>query len=138
MVRAFSFGPVVLSAQISVLGGSGGAVAFSSRSCLERVCAWSLGARHFPICYMHMLHGFKAPWGLACIWRQLLAKNLSPLKSKLHKGPLEVENAVAQAGCLPLQAPCLEVPSFQPQPHALRLTVATQDLARAPSSSLLP
>lgn len=49
-----------------------------------------------------------------------------------------MENAVAQAGCLPLQAPCLEVPSFQPQPHALRLTVATQDLARAPSSSLLP
>lgn len=95
MVRASSFGAVVLPAQISVLGGSGGAVAFSSQSCLMRVCAWSLGARHFPICYMHMLYRFKAPWGLACIWRQLLAKNLSPLNSKLRKEPLEVENAVA-------------------------------------------
>lgn len=42
-----------------------------------------------------MCTGISTPWGLARIWRWLLAKNLSPLNSELQKEPHGAENPLA-------------------------------------------
>lgn len=80
---------------------------WASRSYILPLCTWSSGARHFPICSVHMLYGFKIPWELACIWRPLLAKKpLSPLNSKLHKEPCEGEKPRGRSRLSP-RWPCL-------------------------------
>lgn len=72
------------------------------RGCCLQLEPLGAGARRFPVHYVHTLYGSKTPWGLARIWRRLLAKNLSPLNSELHKEPLGAENPVPlqASGCL--------------------------------------
>lgn len=82
---------------------------------------WSSGARHFPICSVHMRYGFKTPWGLACIWSLLLAKKpLSPLNSKLYKEPCEAEESRDRSRRSPCQ-PCLPCRSTLLHPGSLPL-----------------
>jgi len=92
---------------------------WGSQSCVLHFCTWSSGARRFPICSVHTLYGFKPPWGLARIWRLLLAKNpLSPLNSGLHKEPCEVEESPGRSR-LPPHQPCLPCCPSLPLPGSL-------------------